>query len=102
MAFGTDIDFEAALGDSILKHCKRQNMEDKAAWLHLLVAAASICPLRERSRITLDLIYDTAEAAEEPLEYPCAVCHGNGYLPDDASWEDTSPCPACVQPGVSS
>ena len=67
MIFGMDIEFNADHSDSIIKHCQDRGMDEMESWLHLLTAAVSLCPKKEMSHITLDLIYDSEAACKLKL-----------------------------------
>ena len=57
-----DIDFNSDHADSILEHCQNSDMNEMEAWLHLIVAAASLCPKKEMSRTVIELVYDEIES----------------------------------------
>jgi hypothetical protein len=59
------LDFNEDYAESIITHCKKTGMTDQEAWLHLLAAAAGLCPIEEMSKITLGLIYEDAKTFED-------------------------------------
>ena len=66
MIFGMDIEFNTDHADSIIEHCQNRGMDEPESWLHLLAAAVSLCPNKEMSKITIEMIYDSeAVAASE-------------------------------------
>ena len=58
MTFGMDIAFNSDHADSIISSCEDLGLDEKQAWLHLLAAAASLCPIPDMSLKTLSLIYN--------------------------------------------
>tara|TARA_R110000823_G_scaffold253305_1_gene375818 strand:- start:514 stop:729 length:216 start_codon:yes stop_codon:yes gene_type:complete len=68
MIFGLDINFNPGYADSIIKHCHDTGMNEMESWLHLLTAAAALCPKKEMSQTAISMIYDAGEEAQQ-VEY---------------------------------
>ena len=63
MTYGMNIEFNSDYADAIIEHCQDMGITEQESWLHLLAAAAVLCPKRETSLMCLDNIYNDTEAA---------------------------------------